>query len=1073
MKSTQKRVATSHKKRIFTMLIAVFLLAVTVISTPLAISVKADGQIQEQKLYDYSHSGSPINKTIDTVGLVEFYLASVEEQMTNAEREFIESFGRITLTYCDVITTDKIRFSYNDITETLTVTPEKYSYKAKDGSLTWVPVTVTVKGSEKALVNGSAEFSLDKDSYSAAEIEVVYNASAPLAASEINEIINLYHDTAKYSFEVEEYDKKLALYEAYLHAKRLYDDALIEYNEYLVDYEKYNSSLKLYEAYIQAMNEYAINHKSYLNYLSDVEKYEEALLLYNKYLSTMETVKDHLLALEITKTPMTDQRSLFASVMGRTVDEVLENKTLLTGSTIGASKEVIDLAGDATARVRAHLNNYFACTTVSEKYNYYVLNYEKICSAFRDLTITLDELYQNRKVRGVLISEGKDKKYIILVAQLALVTTSLIDGEVLDYDGNSAYGPTWTIEKKTINTILENKTYITDTNSRTPLEGGAPAEVIEPVEPQAVAEPTLPEKVQQPIKPDEVMNPGEPPEVHTNPTVPTPMTESAGVIYSSVSAQEKEDLAASYELGELKSRRSGSDFVIPLITTVKKQIGVDDAIVEFVSERGDALYSVSVSSGSAVVFEGDIPFKEEDDYYSYKFIGWKNEQGNLVNLSSIDGSVKLYPMFRNMPKYYDVTWCVDGKTVTENLPADTIPVCPLPLEKGDTGSYMFTFAGWDKPIELVGRDITYVAEYNRLSIFSVGSKHVEIIDDGRNLICTAPYAFETEFSVKELLLRAAGRRGIIINVAAVSLEISYAQVTEMQKAGAEIIEVNALQRGSGSYNYSVAFIDGRGDRICEPITCVMTLPCSFVTDGYATLFTYEGDEKKYVKFSGEKNIRFSASSDKTYIAALEYGITATSTASATVSCDKSTAVPGERVRVNVDLPKGMELSRFIITASNGEEIKLDTDSTFVMPMGDVTVGAVSKVKMYTVTFIAAGKTIASHRLAHGEAITPPAAPKLENDGKYSYEFVSWNAEIGTAVGNAEYIAIYRSQLLPEKPKEPAIVVSASVMRLIVTAFTVAAIFLFAVIPSTVMGIVLIRKHKRVKISSKSKEQKSL
>jgi len=1070
MKSNKKHVAVSHKKRIFTSLIAVFLLAVTLISAPLAFSVKAGGQIQAQKLYDYSHSGSPINKTIDTVGLVEFYLASVEEQMTSAERKFVESFGRITLTYCDVITTDKIRFSYNDSTEILTVTPEKYSYTAKDGELTWVPVTVTVKGDEKALVNGSAEFPLDKDSYGTAEIEVVYNASAPLAASEINEIINLYHDTAKYSYEIEEYKTKKILYSNYVRAKRIYDDALAEYNEYLKELEYYESATDKYEKYLEAMEEYTEKQKEYLRYVSELEVYEENRLIYEKYVEALGKMEEQLKTIEIAKTPMTDKRTLFAAVMGSTVDSVLENKSVFTSSAIGADPAVIDLAGDATERTRNLLNNYFACKTVFEKYTYYTVNYEKLCSAFKDLTIALDELYQNRKVSALLVKEGKNEKYLILVAQLALVTGALIDGDVLDYDGNIAYNSQWKIADKTISEILENKTYITDTNEAKPISDSVSSEVEEPKAPSEVAVPVLPQKVQRPIKPDEVVNPGEAPEPVEDALPPTPTTNASELVYYSLSAEDRLRLSSAYVNENLTARYSAEGLVIPLRVSVKREIAAEQVNVTFVNEAGEFICSATSSAGSAVIYEGAQQFKAEDEFYSYKFVGWQDESGKTVNLSSIDKTAVLSPIYQKQPKYYDVTWIVEGEMITQRLPADTVPECPIPLKKADEGSHMYVFAGWDKPIEPVSKSITYTALFEKRSILSVGKRHAEISDDGRVVTCSSYGDFTNRIFISELLLRYAENRAITINTSYAIIEFTYAQVIALSENGVDSIKINTVQRGGGSYSYTVELYDSLGAVIEADIGCALRLPCSFVGSEYAVLFTEDGSNRKYVKFDAlDTLIGFSAICGKTYIAQLEYEITVAAAENLGITCDKMSAAPGERVRVNVDLPKGMELSRFIITTSDAQEIKLDTDSTFIMPKGDVTVGAVTKVKMYTVTFIAAGKVIASYRLAHGEAITPPLAPKLENDSKYSYEFVSWNAEIGTAVGNAEYVAIYRSQLLPEKPKEPAIVVSDSIMRLIVTALAVAATFLFAVIPSTVIGIVLIRKHKRMKINPKSKE----
>ena len=174
---------------------------------------------------------------------------------------------------------------------------------------------------------------------------------------------------------------------------------------------------------------------------------------YQKYLADMETVEKQLSAVELVKVKMTDGRTLYGAVMGGTVDEVLGNKSLLTGI-LDVDASVVDRAGAATERVRKLMQSYYELEEISDRYNYYVVNYESFVESFRELTVTLDALYRYPRVRGTLIAEEKDKKYIILVAQLALVTNALTDAPVKDINGNASYGENWKIESKTIRQIL-------------------------------------------------------------------------------------------------------------------------------------------------------------------------------------------------------------------------------------------------------------------------------------------------------------------------------------------------------------------------------------------------------------------------------------------------------------------------------------------------------------------------------------------------------------------------------------------------------------------------------------------
>ena len=57
---------------------------------------------------------------------------------------------------------------------------------------------------------------------------------------------------------------------------------------------------------------------------------------------------------------------------------------------------------------------------------------------------------------------------------------------------------------------------------------------------------------------------------------------------------------------------------------------------------------------------------------------------------------------------------------------------------------------------------------------------------------------------------------------------------------------------------------------------------------------------------------------------------------------KSDALPGELVKVNVLVKEGYSLARIIVKDENGKEIEVNSDGTFVMPEGKVTVSAIYK-----------------------------------------------------------------------------------------------------------------------------------
>ena len=57
---------------------------------------------------------------------------------------------------------------------------------------------------------------------------------------------------------------------------------------------------------------------------------------------------------------------------------------------------------------------------------------------------------------------------------------------------------------------------------------------------------------------------------------------------------------------------------------------------------------------------------------------------------------------------------------------------------------------------------------------------------------------------------------------------------------------------------------------------------------------------------------------------------------------KSDAYPGEMVKVKVLVKEGYSLARIIVKDESGKEIEVNSDGTFVMPEGKVTVSAIYK-----------------------------------------------------------------------------------------------------------------------------------
>ena len=67
--------------------------------------------------YDYSRPGSAHNATLSSADILELYLGT---ELAPAERGYLHSYGELSLSYNDAITTDKIVCGYEDGTLTVT-----------------------------------------------------------------------------------------------------------------------------------------------------------------------------------------------------------------------------------------------------------------------------------------------------------------------------------------------------------------------------------------------------------------------------------------------------------------------------------------------------------------------------------------------------------------------------------------------------------------------------------------------------------------------------------------------------------------------------------------------------------------------------------------------------------------------------------------------------------------------------------------------------------------------------------------------------------------------------------------
>ena len=1043
--------------------LATVLLFASLIGTAGASHVAAEDTMPEydESKYDFSHKSAE-NETLGALDVVLSYLDALGQSVSDAERKFLSEHNLLSVTYSDSITTEYVDLSYDPDSGSVSVEAKPYSYRSGAGEIKWVPVSAKLGENTVPLTDGAAIFT--DGARVGDKLTVFFEASVVLDRDDIGALINLYHDTAKYVAEYDGYDDHLAAYEEYLIALRIYNDAYAEYLEYLSDYGGYLAEYEKYLEYEERMRRYWEDYGKYEEYLAELEDYGKNTEEYLLYLEKLSLISRQLKAFELVKVPMTDKRTVYSAVMGDLVDKVLENETALVEACGVDDPRIIWQAGDSTERLRTLMKGYYDQPDERSKYNYYLINYNNIKDSVQELLNSLNKLYSYRKVRAMLIADEKDKKYIILVSQLALIANALTDGPLTDYDGKAAYGPTWKIEGNTVAAILENKTYYEDRDDASPLTDGYPSERKEPMPPSEVKKPEMPQEQNKPTPPTEVSDPGDAPREVQEPQTPSVPSHIAGVLIPTLSEKERAALRGEFESGAITERDAPStDFSLTLHTCAERTVGSEEVEIVFKSITGATLEIHKVEKGGFVIFEGDEPYRPEDEYNSYRFAGWQTASGELISLDSLTAPCEVYPYFEKAPKYYNVTWVVDGKTVTQRLVSDIIPECPIPTDKVGDLEYYYVFDGWDKELEPVGRDITYVATYKRMHVISYTGGGAAVTDDGERVTVDARSWVSTDtehIDISPMLERISGKRSLTLRTVRGDLHFSFAETIALSSLFVDSVGFETRQMGNGANTFSVALYSD-GERISEPISFDAVLYHSVTDNGDLRLIKNErvSDSVKF-RLDGQ-TVTFRMENGAVYKLRPVYDVSVVSDTGVMIAPSNVYPEPGQIVKINVQYVYGYRPRTLeVINKSTGENI-LGDDMTFRMPSSDVTVRGTSEIKTYTVLFKSDGAVISSETYRHGEKVIPPASPQKEADGEYVYTFGGWTPDLTSYISeDAVYSAIWRTEPVPEKVDDGEIKLSEGVRRLATMAFSALCIFAVGVIPCTVLSIVLGVKHRR-------------
>lgn len=1011
-------------------LILCLILALFMINPFLNIFVQSD-------VIDYS-SNSSSSKIISNKDIISLITDGV---VTNEEKEYLGS--EAFLKYEELIPVTNINTSISG--NVLTIHANEYSYNdSNNRTHVWVPKSAKVGTIEKSFtkIDSIYECVIENVSESESKVIVNYESDFILNKIECNLLLNKAYNEAK-SFadnrveeiETEKYNNDLIAYNNYLEALNQYNSDYVKYINYLTEKENWDNQEEAYLEYLEEYNQYLLDLQKYNKYIEDRDSYESRLALYNQYLADldrynqdyevylnetlelkprMDKINYHLAVMELIVTPMTSlERTIYDAVMGSTVTEVLNmNKSDL--AILKADEEAIERARTATERLRELFDIYFSLENDSDKYTVYSQYYSVIKKNIEELFRCLDKLYRSGRVKEAIEVKGKTDKYLILVAQLALVSWGLDNNPLGNYEawttanknnfnlpGALEVNDSWTINGKTINEILENNTYIETTEiDAYPDLNGYPVQPVEPVRPVEVEEPVYPEKVNKPVEVEAVENPGDAPTVVDMPIQPSKVECPTPYVVD----PKMQGIVNKYNSGELVYRTPlESDKIITLFSSVNKNFKDSvEVTIEFYNTDGNLITKKITEKNSYIVYDGIIPSKQDDDKYNnYVFVGWEYGDHEILNLNNVTREGFVYPIFSGTLNKYTITWVINGISHNEVYEYGSIPSCKEPLVKEPNGNTKYEFNGFDKEIKEVKENITYVASFNES----------EIIEDGNLTIndnkATLEISNETT-DLEAILDNYDGLVGLDVKADYYGLSINKTNLNSLVNDNISEIEFVRSDKGNGEYYFSIN-TKNNDVEVNNNYQIAVEVEGEFDINNSYLYYEKDGIEYQVRSTYSDNKLCFTMNTAYVYHYYPTYEINVIKNDYVSIKCNESTSRVNGEVTINLSgLIDGIRIDKIYCQDVNKNDVEI-IDNKFIMPACDVYVGVVTSPIIYTVRFISDGFVFQTNTYKYNEdLIVPTLNPSKLSDDEYSYEFIGWSPElIKKVTTDIEYVAEFK------------------------------------------------------------------
>ncbi len=936
---------------------------------------------------------------------------------------------------------------------------------------------------------------------------------------------------SEYLAAIDKYESDLVLYKEYLRQKEIYDARNAEYTKYLSDMAKFEKDYAAYQKYLSDMETYNVLYKQYTDdceknaalydeyraYLVEISKINTSMAaMESLFVTPTNGVRELYEALQNAELVAMIERhqdklvSLYGvkqsdiTAMRRTSDEL---NALLSGYN--------DARNVSHAEAFAYYKAHYA--EITQKFNYL---YEKMSSIltkriFQHICALLETVeypddpematYKKWRIRNVL-------------CHIYLICYSLDDSKTLGNTWNF-YQDNGELFDYDFADLLSQNVILSDQNSANPASLSYPvgdySQIViptPPTKPAEVAVPVLPHEVAKPTPPTPVKDPGERPAEVSAPTE-RPQIENFELVYRTdtelantelseralpssleiqlthsierpFSTSEPLDIYYNYD-GSLISygtepasptRPPSVSHTYTFSSWRSKQDG-NTVIHTAVYESAPRAYTVTFKAyegadgvlmtqqylyGETPAYTGETPTRPPSNDTVYTFNGWSPA------LSAVKADTVYVGKYTESERLYRVSWKIFDDTLSRELPYGASPTEPTVSGTKYEGGVLYEFKGWDAQIETVSRDITYTALFERtvLADSSLPNTDIKVEHYGNDYTLNVSQS-EVIF---DGLIEKANSSGAAIALVNDKMTLKLDKITVRTFNDLDIDGIKIIGDSDNSFGYVLTDAEGNPKSYSTPVLISVKNPLSVSENLYAE---YRG----YARSAGVGYAPCYATADKVELEALPmklytikryYSVSLTEVSGGTISVNGSSLCRGgDIVTIQASPNPEQELTKLFYTSPTGESFDITKQRQFVMPEGDVSVGAEFSQKKYTVTFMNGEKVISQEKYLLGDIIVIPEIPLSYEENGYTYTFVEWSSPISVVTGNAVFRAIYRAVPTSEKQIPNTESATSVVWRELILPLIISFVLIIA---AAVLLTISIKRALKTSKRRKAKEQ---